>query len=104
MGVFVPIIKKHRYVSTETRMTVDLNNLSMPLLKKTSTNVTYRIIYALTYPLLFFHFCLKNISTGVPDKSKFSLSLFSKKRLYASGTYWGWLQNTAMAGNGVGNW
>ena len=49
------------------------------------------------------YFFLKYNWRGIPVKSKFSLNLFSTKRLYGSLRYWGRLQKKTNAGNFVGN-
>ena len=50
-----------------------------------------------------FYFFLKYISTGTPEKSKFSRSLFSTKRLYGSFMYCGRLAKNANLGVCVGS-
>lgn len=49
------------------------------------------------------HFFRKKIRMGMPCKSKFSRSRFSKNRRYGSLTYWGKLQKNAKATLCVGN-
>src|SRR5579862_5389134 len=51
------------------------------------------------YTLLRPYFCLKNICTGTPVKSKFSRSLFSMNRWYGSLIYCGRLQKKANMGD-----